>query len=326
MRALVTGSTGCVGANVVAALLERGYAVRGLRRPTSTLRALDGLNVELVIGDLLEPESLTRAMEGCDLVFHVAAISDYWRTPEEIIYRVNVGGTKNVVEAALEAGVERLVYTSSSAALGVAPQGELLNEEDTFNLPPHRFPYGHSKHLAEGVVREAVAQRLDAVIVNPAIVIGPRDVNWIAGSMMKEVRKDLVWVAPPGGVCWVDAVDLGRAQVLAAERGRTGERYLLGSENLSHRQSLETMAEVVGGRPPCVTLPPLVMRVVSTAARALNRLGCSLAFSSEQAWLSTHHLYCDASKAVRELGHVQTSFRTSVEQAFAWYRHQGMLD
>ncbi|HID89848.1 MAG TPA: NAD-dependent epimerase/dehydratase family protein, partial [Anaerolineae bacterium] len=161
MKALVTGSTGCVGANVVAALLRRGYEVRAMHRPTSRLDALEGLEVEQVVGDILDPPSLARAMEECDWVFHVAAVSDYWRTPPEVIYRVNVEGTRNVVEAALRAGVHRLIYTSSVGALGIPPEGRLLDESSVFNLPPHRFPYGHSKHLAEEVVREAVAEGLD---------------------------------------------------------------------------------------------------------------------------------------------------------------------
>jgi dihydroflavonol-4-reductase len=325
MRALVTGATGCVGANVVAALVERGHAVRAMHRPTSTLQALDGLDVERVVGDLLDPASLARAMVGCDVVFHVAAVSDYWRTPAGVIYRVNVEGTRNVVEAALRAGIERLVYTSSVGALGVPPDGRLLDERGAFNLPPGRFPYGHSKHLAEGVVREAAAQGLDAVVVNPAAVIGPRDVNWIGGSLLREVQRGTAWFAPPGGTCWAAATDAGVGHVLAAERGQTGKRYLLGGENLTHRETVEVVAEVVGGRLPAGVLPRALMGPLAAFAALLGRV-LHLPFSAEQVWLSAREIYCDDSRAVRELGYTQTPFRVAVEQAHDWYRRRGMLE
>lgn len=324
MRALVTGATGCVGANVAAALQERGYAVRAMRRPTSRMDALEGLAVELVEGDLLDPSSLLRAMEGCDWVFHVAAVSDYWRTPPEVIYWVNVDGTRNVVQAALQAGVKRLVYTSSVASLGVPADGRLLDESAVFNLPPRRFPYGHSKHLAEGVVREAVAKGLDALIVNPAAVIGPRDVHWIGGSLLRQVRRGWSWFAPPGGTCWAAAADVGRGHVLAAERGRTGERYVLGGENLSHRRALEIVAEVVGGVRPLVTLPASVMGPMEWLARLAGRFA-ALPFSPEQVWLSARIIYCDSRKAERELGYERTPFRRAVEAAYQWYRERGWL-
>jgi len=325
MKALVTGATGCVGANVVAALLERGYVVRGMHRRTSRLDALEGLEVERVEGDLFDPSSLMRAMEGCDWVFHAAAVSDYWRTPPEVIYRVNVEGTRNVVEAALRAGVRRLVYTSSVGALGVPVDGRLLDESAIFNLPPHRFPYGHSKHLAEGVVREALARGLDAVIVNPAAVMGPRDVHWIGGSLLWEVRRGTAWFAPPGGTCWAAATDVGRGHVLAAERGRSGERYILGGENLTHREALEVVAEIVGGRSPWLTLPRFLMGPVERVTAVLCRR-TRLPFSPEQVWLSAREIYCDSSKAVQELGYSQTPFRVAVELAYRWYRERGWLD
>lgn len=326
MKALVTGSTGCVGANVVAALLRRGYEVRAMHRPTSRLDALEGLEVEQVVGDILDPPSLARAMEECDWVFHVAAVSDYWRTPPEVIYRVNVEGTRNVVEAALRAGVHRLIYTSSVGALGIPPEGRLLDESSVFNLPPHRFPYGHSKHLAEEVVREAVAEGLDAVIVNPAAVMGPRDAYWIGGSVLREVRAGRAWFAPPGGTCWAAATDVGEGHVLAAERGRTGERYLLGGENLTHRQVLETVAQVIRGRGPWITLPHWAMGGLEWSVRLARRFTHPhLPLSPEQVWLSAREIYCDSSKAIRELGYPQTPFRVAVEEAYRWYRERGWM-
>ena len=321
LKALVTGATGCVGANVVAALLARGYQVRAMRRANSALDALAGLDPELVVGDVLDPPSLAAACAGCALLFHVAAVADYWRTPAERIYRVNVEGTRNVLAAALETGVERLVYTSSIGALGVPAPGQLLDESATFNLPPHRFPYGHSKHLAEAAVREAHAGGLDAVIVNPTGVIGARDIHLIGGSLLRAVQRRIVWAAPPGGLNWVDAETLGSGHVLAAERGHTGERYILGGENVSHRAALETVAEVVGGRRPLATLPHPLMNLIALLTHGLNVLWPgTLPFSSEQAHLSGEKIYCDGGKAGRELGFPQTPFRTAVERAHAWYQ------
>jgi dihydroflavonol-4-reductase len=320
------GATGCVGANVVAALLARGYDVWAMRRATSSLDALDGLRPELVVGDILDPPSLVSACQDCALVFHVAAVSDYWRTSAQRIYRVNVEGTRNVLEAALEAGVERLVYTSSIGALGAPSQGHLLDESATFDLPPHRFRYGHSKHLAEQAVQGAVAHGLDAVIVNPTGVIGARDIHFIGGSLLREVQRGLSWFAPPGGLNWVDAEDVGLGHVLAAERGRTGERYILGGENISHRAAMETVAEAVGGRRPLITLPRPVMAIVAVLVDGFNALwpGTPL-FSGEQARLSGAEIYCDCSKAQRELRFPYTSFRTAVERAYAWYLDRGVL-
>jgi len=326
LKALVTGATGCVGANVVAALLARGYDVRAMRRPTSSLDALDGLDPELVVGDILDPPSLVAASEGCALVFHVAAVSDYWRTPAKRVYRVNVEGTRNVLAAALAAGVERLVYTSSIGALGVPPPGQFLDESSTFNLPSHRFPYGHSKHLAEQAVREAIAHGLDAVIVNPTGVIGARDVHFIGGSIIREVRRGLSWFAPPGGLNWIDAETLGLGHVLAAERGHTGELYVLGGENVSHRAAMETVADVVGGRRPRLTLPRSLMSLFALLVDGFNALwpGTPL-FSGEQARLSGAEIYCDCRKAEQKLGLPRTPFRAAVERAYTWYQAHGYL-
>jgi dihydroflavonol-4-reductase len=324
--ALVTGATGCVGANVVAALLERGYEVRAMRRATSSLQALDGLDPQLVVGDVLDVESLRRAMAGCTLVFHVAAVSDYWRTPAERVYQVNVEGTRNVVAAAADGGVERLVYTSSSGALGVPELGRLLDESAEFNIQPKRFPYGHSKHLAEQVVQEAVGRGLDAVIVNPTAVLGARDVNYIGGSLLPAVRRGLSLFAPPGGLNWVDAETAGLGHVLAAERGRTGERYILAGENITHRATMEIVAEVVDGRRPLLTLPRPLMGIVALLADGFNAVyrGTPL-FSGEQARLSAAQLYYDCSKARDELGLPITPARIAVERAYAWYRDHGLM-
>ncbi|HUT21483.1 MAG TPA: NAD-dependent epimerase/dehydratase family protein [Anaerolineae bacterium] len=326
VRALVTGATGCVGANTVAVLLSRGYDVRAMRRATSSLEAMDGLDADLVTGDILDPPSLTAAMESCELVFHCAAVSDYWRTPAERIYRVNVEGTRNILAAALRMGIRRLVYTSSIGALGVPRPGQLLDESSTFSVPPHRFRYGHSKHLAEQAVRDAVERGLDAVIVNPALVMGIRDLHFVGGSVLRESRRGLLWFAPPGGANWVDAETAGLGHALAAERGRTGERYILGGENLSHWETLSIAAKVVGGPRPRVILPRPLIGVMALVTDGVNSIwpGTPL-FSGEQVRLSSAELYCDCRKAHQELGLPRTPFHVAVERAHAWYLAHGYM-
>ena len=322
----MTGATGCIGANVAVALLARGYEVHALRRARSSLEALDGLDVTLVCGDVLDPPSLAAAMAGCALVFHVAAVSDYWRTPAERIYQVNVTGTRYVLEAALHARVERLVYTSSSGALGVPSGQALLDESAPFNLRPEQFPYGHSKHLAEQAVQEAIEAGLDAVIVNPTAVMGARDVHFIGGSLLRAAKRGLTLVAPPGGLNWVDAQSVGEGHVLAAERGRTGQRYILGGENLPHRHALETVAAVVGGRGPLLTLPRAAMGAIAWLADRAGALWPGTApFNGQQARMSALELYYDCRRAQEELGFASVPFRAAVERAYAWYREYGYL-
>ena len=324
IRALVTGATGCVGANTVGCLLARGYHVRAMRRTTSSLEALDGLDADLVTGDILDPSSLVAAMEGCETVFHCAAVSDYWRTPADRTYQVNVDGTRNVLAAALEMGVKRLVYTSSVGALGLPPPGHLLDESSTFNIPPHRFYYGHSKHLAEQAVHDAIERGLDAVIVNPALVMGARDIHLIGGSALREAKRGLLWFAPPGGANWIDADTAGQGHVLAAERGRTGERYILGGENLSHWEATNIIAQAAGGRRPRVILPPPLIGMAALVVDGINRIWPGTPpFSGEQVRLSKAELYCDCQKAHRELGLPLTPFRVAVDRAHAWYQTHG---
>ena len=325
-KALVTGATGCVGANIVAALLARDYDVRAMRRTTSSLEALEGLDPELVVGDVLDGASLLAAMQGCQLVFHVAAVSDYWRNSAERIYQINVEGTRNVAAAALEAGVQRVVLTSSAAAMGVPRRGQPLDETSTFNLPPHRFPYGHSKHLAEGVLHEAIERGLDGVIVNPTGVMGARDVHFIGGSLLREARRGLTWFAPPGGLNWIDAETVGLGHVLAAERGTTGRRYILGGENLNHRDTIETVVEVVGGRRPLVTVPRFLMVAIAPLVDGFNAVWPGPPrFSGKQARLSTVDMVFDCRRAHEELGLPLTPFRVAVERAYAWYAERGYL-
>lgn len=330
MQALVTGSTGFVGANLVEGLTSAGHEVRALQRSSSRLDALAGLSYESVVGDVLDPTSLAAAMDGVEWVFHVAAVADYWRQAGTArLYLVNVEGTRHVLTAALATGVRRVVFTSSAAALGVpvANEGRPLDESATFNLPPAKFPYGHSKHLAEGVVHEFVARGLEVVIVNPTVILGPRDLNFISGSIIREVYRRRVFLVPPGGVNYVDVADVVAGHVAAVERGRPGERYILGGHNLTHHQAVTTIARVVGVPPPRLHVPGVLLGPLGTAMDLFNRVWPGEPLSEgQQIRLMKYLIFYDDSKARRELGlGPPTPFQASVERAFEWYRVQGCL-
>jgi dihydroflavonol-4-reductase len=327
MRALVIGGSGFVGASLVAGLTERGIKVRVFRRRSSSLEALAGLEYEPVVGDILDgPDALVEAMADCEWVFHTAAVTQYWRRSQEGLYRVNVEGTRNVLTAALGAGVKRLVFTSSLGAMGLPANGNTLDESCHFNLKPEEFPYGHSKYLAEKEVYRATAQGLQAVIVNPSVIIGPRDVNRLGGSIILAAAKGRMLVTLPGGTNFVAIEDVVAGHIAAAERGRVAERYILAGENLSYRLVAVVVCETVGRRAPFVVLPswslPAAAAVVAVA-RAV--LGDRVPIAPSQIRMSGAAIYANGEKALRELGLPQTPFRSAVEHAYDWYREHGYI-
>ena len=323
MLALVTGSTGFIGSHLCRALLARGHTVRAFHRPGSPLRALEGLPVERVVGDVLDPASLGPAMRRVDWVFHVAAVVAHWRDPRRLV-ETTVTGTRNVLVAARAAGVRRLVYTSSVAALGVPAPGEVLDERHRFNYPAARWPYGHAKHIAEDHVRGA-ADALDCVVVNPASVFGAVDLNLIGGQLIVSVARGRVPVTVPGGMNVVHVADVAAGHVAAAERGRRGERYILGGENLSHTAIVRVIAEEAGRRPPRLELPPALVAVAARLVDLPSALVC-LPVDGNLLRLSRHRFYYDIRKAGAELGLAPpTPFRTAVRDALTWYRAHGHL-
>lgn len=329
VRALVTGGTGFIGANLVAGLAEQGITACVLRRPTSSLEALQGLTYETAIGDVLgEVDALAAAMEGCHWVFHVAAVADYWRQSTDYLYRVNVEGTRRVLEAARQAGVQRFVFTSSQSALGLPQLGEAVvhDEGNTFNISPAQFPYGHSKHLAEEEVRRAVAEGLEAVIVNPTVVLGPRDVNQNSGSIVVEAARGWARFVPPGGANFVHVSDVVAGHIEAARRGRVGERYILGAHNLKHAEAVPIVFRIVGRRPPRLKIPQWLLPPAAGAVRAARAvIGRRLPFDENQVRLMGAEIYADCSKARRELDLPQTPFPVAVQDAYNWYNKHGYL-
>ncbi len=327
MKAFITGGTGFVGANLVEALNREGIEARVLRRESSSLLALDGLEYESAVGDILRPAAqLAELMAGCDWVFHVAAVSDYWRQGTEWLYKVNVEGTKNVLAAAQLAGVGRFVHTSSLAALGLPEAGQLLDESSQFNLAPAQWPYAHSKHLAEIEVQRAVDGGLSAVIVNPTAVLGPRDVNEISGSIVLEAARGLLRFFPPGGTNYVDVADVAAGHIAAAKIGQVGERYLLGGINLSHQEVVTTVCEIVGRPTPKLRISPWSLPIAAVGVRVGRFfLGNKIPMDANQVRLSGATIFADSRKAKKELKLPQTPFNTTVQRTFDWYNSHGYL-
>jgi dihydroflavonol-4-reductase len=320
VNVLVTGGTGFIGAHICAACVARGDRVRVLRRASSSLLALAGMPIEFVIGDVLDRAAVARAVEGCDLVFHVAAISSYWRARREEIERVNVEGTRVVMEACLRAGTPRVVHTSSAAAVGIA-RNRPADETTPFDRLSATFAYANSKRCAEKVVLEAVGRGLPAVMVNPAAVVGAADHYLNTGSLVVAYSRGRIPIVPPGGMCVVDADAVTQGHLLAAARGRVGERYILGGENLSFMQVAATIAAVAGVRRPRLIVPASLLAIVAPIIDTANRVRRSPpVLSGEQVRLSRVNFFFDSSKAVRELGYMLLPFRGAVEKALAWYR------
>lgn len=330
-KILVTGASGFIGSSLCKALVAEGQPVRAFYRPRadgSIPRLLQGLEIEHCTGDITDPTALARAMSGVRTVFHTAAKLGSGGNAETL-YAVTVGGTRNVLEAAFQAGVERLVHTSSVAVLGVpdwklpvSPQPIPVDEQHAWNFPPAWWRYGHGKYLAELVVQEYVARGLDAVIVNPAIVAGAGDVNRITGDILFRIASGRFFFSLPGGANVIHIDDVVAGHLAALTLGRTGERYILGGENLTHLAFHTLIAEVTGVAAPRFVLPAAPLRL---AAGMLAPLGKAVPFSTSTLRKAGYFFFFDTTKARTELGFRAThSVKQAIGEAWAWYQQMGM--
>ena len=325
--ALVTGGTGFVGANVVRELLAQGRAVRVLARPGSDRRAIAGLGVEIVEGDLLDPASLRRAVKGVNSVFHVAADYRLWARHPEELHRVNVGGTRAVLEAAGEAGVSRVVYTSTVGALGIPGDGTPGTEATPVSLRDMVGPYKASKFLAEQVALGFAHQGLPVVVVNPSAPVGPWDVKPTpTGRMVVDFLEGKMVATLDTGLNLVHVQDVARGHLLAAERGKIGEKYILGNRNLSLAEIGALLSEIAGIRPPRVRIPYWVAWSAALSMEAVARVtGAPPRVPLTAVRMAKKRMYFDPAKAVRELGLPQTDVRDALRDAAEWFRAHGYV-
>src|SRR5579864_5211163 len=272
--ALVTGASGFVGSAVVRRLLAAGRAVRVLLRPTSDRANVAGLDVDVRLGSLEDPASMRTALEGCGALFHVAADYRLWVRDPAAMHRANVDGTRALMEAALAAGVERVVYTSSVATLGLTPDGTPADENTPSALADMIGPYKRSKFLAEEAVMSLVREKhLSAVIVNPSTPIGPRDVKPTpTGRLILEAAAGRMPAYVDTGLNLVHVDDVADGHLLAEERATIGERYILGGENLGLGEILRRLARLVGRKPPRLKLPIAPLWPVALIAEGAGRV------------------------------------------------------
>lgn len=325
---LLTGATGFVGSAVARVLGARGHKLRLLVRPTSDRRNLAGLEAELALGDLTDAGSLARAASGCRYVMHVAADYRFWVPDPDAMLRANVDGTLAVMRAAQSAGVERIVHCSSVAALGWTSDGSPADETTPVNEADFVGTYKRSKFLAERVVLDlARHEGLPVVVVNPAAPVGPRDIKPTpTGKMIRDAAAGRVPAFIDTGLNIVHVDDVAEGHALALERGRIGERYVLGGENLLLKDLLALVANVVGRKPPTIELPEAVVWPAAWLMEGWARLtGMPPMMTLDQIKMARHKMFFSSAKAMRELGYAPRPVRSAVEEAVAWFRANGML-
>jgi dihydroflavonol-4-reductase len=321
MKSLVTGATGFVGSAVVRRLLREDHRVRVLARAGSDRRNLQGIDVEVVEGDLTDAASLARVCDGCDAVFHVAADYRLWAPQPEQLYRTNVDGTRALLEASKMAGVPRVVYTSSVATLGIPRNGSPGDETTEVSLGDMVGHYKRSKFLAEAVVRDYAAQGLPVVIVNPSTPIGPRDIKPTpTGRIVRDAMAGRMPAYVDTGLNVVHVDDVADGHWLAFQRGAVGERYILGGTNLSLRELLFEIADIVGRAPPRWRLPHAAVMPVAYVAEAWARLsGVPPIATVEEVRMSKKRMFFTSAKAERELGYAAGPVRLALEDAVGWF-------
>lgn len=326
MKVLITGSSGFIGAAVTRAVVAKGDEVRVLVRATSNRSNLDGLPVETVEGDLQDPQSLKKAVAGCQGIYHVAAHYALWARDPATFYQVNVEGTKHLFRAAEAAGVERIVYTSTIGAIGLPGDGGLGHEEIFPSETQLSGDYKRSKFLAEQEVLNMARAGLPVVIVNPTAPVGARDVKPTpTGQIIVDFMKGKVFAYIETGMNLIDVDDVALGHVRAMERGRIGERYILGNQNLMFREICQMLSQLTGVPAPRVRLP---WRWIVPLAHVNTWIADYVTHKTpriplEGVKMAKYRMHYDCTKARTELDLPQSSVETALKKAVQWFRQYG---
>jgi dihydroflavonol-4-reductase len=325
MKVFITGATGFIGASLARVLLEEGHSVRALARPGSNRGNLAGLPVEVCEGDLLDRESLARGLAGCDWLFHAAADYRLWTRTPSLMYDINVGGTRNVLEEALTAGVDRVVYTSSVGTLGNPGDGTPGNESTPVTLADMVGHYKKSKFLAERAAESFVPRGLPLVIVNPSTPVGGLDIKPTpTGKIIVDFLNGRMPAYLDTGLNVIDVEDCARGHLLAARHGRIGEKYILGNENLTLQRIFSMLEEITGLPAPRVRLPYTPILLAAYCNEAISRLtGREPLIPLAGVQMARKFMFFDSAKAVSELGLQQRPARQALVRAVEWFRAKG---
>lgn len=325
MKALVTGATGFVGSAVVRALFNAGIEVRVLARRDSDFSNLQAFKVQGAYGDLRDKDSLRKALAGCQQLYHVAAHYALWAKNPSIFYDVNVTGTRNILEAAREAGTERIVYCSTIGAIGLPPEGGLGTEDTSVSLDQMAGHYKRSKYLAEQEVLSMAKEGLPVVIVNPSAPVGEGDVKPTpTGQVIVDFMKGRMPAYIETGMNIVDVDDVAAGHLLAMEKGRIGERYILGATNLMLREVFAILSRLTGVAAPSIKLPRGLVLPLAYLNQALAAAtGIPPRIPLEGVKMAKYKMHYDCSKAIRELGIPQTPPEVALEKAVRWFRTHG---
>lgn len=326
MKALVTGASGFVGAAVTRALLQAGWGVRVLLRPSSDRRNVLELPVEIATGDLSDRQSLTVALQDCAVLFHVAADYRLGAPRPQSLYRTNVDGTRNVLEAARLMRIKRVVYTSSVATIGIPADGSPGDEDTPVHLADMIGHYKRSKYLAEQVAQRAAQDGQDVVIVNPSTPVGPGD--WKptpTGQMVRDAANGRMPAYLDTGLNIAHVDDVATGHLLAFERGRSGQRYILGGENLTLREILTQIAVLADRRPPRIRLPVAAVLPVAYVAEAVARItGGTTRITVEGVRMARKRMFFSSAKAARELEYRPRPAHEAFVDALGWMRAAGL--
>jgi dihydroflavonol-4-reductase len=328
MLAFVTGATGFVGSHVARVLAEQGADLRLLVRAGSDPRNIEGVSAERVTGDLREPASLEKAISGCEVVFHVAADYRLWVRDPEQMYRSNVEGTRAILEAARKSRVRRVVYTSSVATMGFMSNGHPADEDSPVSLNKMIGPYKRSKFMAEQLALEAGRSGMDVVVVNPSTPVGERDIKPTpTGRIMVDFLKKKFPAYVDTGLNLVDVNECARGHVAALERGRSGERYILGGENLTLKQILDKLAAITGLPSPKVRVPYVMALATGVVDEVVTGriLGGEPRVTIDAVRMGRKKMFVSSAKAERELGWTPVPVANALRRAVEWFQAHGYV-
>jgi len=327
MKALVTGATGFIGGNLVRELLQQGFQVRALARKDSSRRNISDLEIDVAIGDLRDRTSLDHALEGCDVLFHVAAAYTFWTPDPAVIYETNVGGTENILAAAWDAGIQKIVYTSTESTIGI--EGHNLGSEETeATLDSLSGHYKKSKLLAERLALQMCQDGLPLTVVNPTMPVGPWDTKPTpSGQIIVDFLNGRMPAYVNTGLNVVDVGDVAQGHILALEKGRIGERYILGNKNLTLRDILGVLEAITGIRAPNIRIPIWLALGAAYADESVRgkllKRPPRIPISAVRTARKFRHFDC--SKSIQQLGLPQTPIEESLSRAVSWFKQNGYV-